>query len=74
MTISMKFIFCDNEHGTGDVCFPSVDGDPHSVRQAIVDGQHQTLRGLRAEARKAGWSRSGGVDYCPHCTESNSQS
>jgi hypothetical protein len=35
--------------------------------------QSRTAVQLRRDAKKVGWSRAGGVDYCASCTESNSQ-
>lgn len=65
MIRTMRFIFCDNEHGTGDVAFPDVDR---------LDAQNiigvQTAKGLRQAARKEGWKRIAGADYCPSCVES----
>jgi hypothetical protein len=55
-------IYCDNEHGTGDVTFPE-DGifDPFENVRA---------ESLRRRARAAGWRRIMGADYCPSCVES----
>jgi len=64
----IQFLFCDNEHGTGDVCFPDVSGTEDSVMRTIVNGN--TARSLRAAAKKEGWGRVGGGDYCPACMES----
>ena len=61
-------LFCDNEHGTGDVCFPDLDRvDSFETKQAFIKGN--TVRQLRAEAKKAGWGRVNGGDYCPACME-----
>lgn len=55
-------IYCDNEHGTGDVTFPD-DGifDPFKNTSAVT---------IRRAARLAGWRRIMGADYCPGCIES----
>jgi len=62
-------LFCENEHGTGDVVFPDVDSlDAFDTKQAFINTN--TKRILRAEAKKAGWGRINGGDYCPACMES----
>jgi hypothetical protein len=67
MIRTFKVLFCDNEHGTGDVIFPE------NFSQELHDDmlQSRTAAQLRKDAKKAGWSRVGGVDYCDSCTESN---
>lgn len=61
-------LFCDNEHGTGDVCFPDIDNmDSYQVKQALIRGVNSRV--LRAEAKAAGWGRVNGGDYCPACME-----
>lgn len=65
MIRKLHFIFCDNEHGTGDVCLP--DPDDGSLKQKIVEGN--TVRALRVEAKQKGWGRVNGGDYCPDCME-----
>ena len=60
------FIFCDNEHGTGDVSFPDVETLlPHEVVE-----KEQTIGSLRRLAKQQGWRRLNGADYCPACVES----
>lgn len=62
-------LFCENEHGTGDVTFPDVDAlEGHKLREQFIQGN--TVGSLRAAARKAGWGRVNGGDYCPGCIES----
>ena len=64
MIRSTKILFCDNDHGAGDVTFPATtDLD---VRDFI---ETPSLKQLRAEAKKAGWSRERGRDICEGCTE-----
>jgi hypothetical protein len=64
MIRTARVIFCDNEHGFGDVSFP----DPPRVD---MEGNF-SADALRREAKKAGWSRdSSGRDWCELCTESN---
>ena len=55
-----KRIYCDQEHGTGDVAFPDLDA------VNWIDGP-ATAATLRREARKLGWRRIMGADYCPDC-------
>lgn len=62
-------LFCDNEHGTGDICFPDIDHmGAWELKQTFI--KSNDVRLLRREAKKAGWSRIGKGDYCPACTES----
>lgn len=69
MIRKINIIFCDNEHGSGDVCFPDVDSlDGHDLRQKIIDGN--TIGSVRHDAKKAGWGRVNGGDYCPGCMDS----
>jgi hypothetical protein len=59
-------IFCDNEHGTGDVCFPDLTLlEGFEIQQKLIDGN--TVRSVRKAAKAAGWGRVNGVDYCPQC-------
>lgn len=68
MVNKYMILFCDNEHGTGDVCFPDVDTmDGFSIKQLFIKGT--TIGLLRKEAKKAGWGRVNGGDYCPICME-----
>jgi hypothetical protein len=64
MIRSTKILFCENDHGCGDVTFPSIgeltDEDFIATR---------TTRQLREDAKKVGWSRHRGGDYCEICTE-----
>ena len=69
MIYKTLILFCDNEHGTGDVTFPDLDSlDSFETKQSVIKGA--TTRELRAEAKKAGWGRVNGGDYCPQCMES----
>lgn len=56
-------LFCDNEHGFGDVVFP--DAGPTFDMTAVQ---------LRRAARAAGWKRHQNVDYCDSCVASNEES
>jgi hypothetical protein len=58
-----KVIFCDNEHGTGDVTFPET-----LEPQGFIDGPMNTTA-LRIKAMEVGWGRVNGGDYCPSCME-----
>ena len=52
-------IYCANEHGFGDVTFPD-DG--------IFDWERwHNAKAIRAAAKKEGWGRILGEDYCPTC-------
>ena len=53
-------LYCDNEHGVGDVIFPD---------EGIFDYANHTAEHIRREARKAGWRRVQGADYCPTCVD-----
>lgn len=69
MINNARIMFCDNEHGTGDVCFPDIDKmDSFDVKQVLIKGN--TAKELRKEAKQAGWGRINGGDYCPACMES----
>ena len=58
----LNFLFCENEHGTGDVCFPDVSRiDAYD----IVEGN--TVREVRKAAKQEGWGRVNGGDFCPGC-------
>lgn len=62
-------LFCDNEHGTGDVCFPDIDHmDAFEIKQHFINPT--TGKQLRKDAKKIGWGRINGGDYCPACMES----
>ena len=68
MIRAAKLIFCDNEHGTGDVTFPSLDRDVQQLQGEYV--APQTVAQLRKAAKKEGLTRIDGSDYCPQCSES----
>lgn len=57
MIRTAKKIYCDNEHGVGDVFFPE-DGDYISML---------TVAEIRRRAKAAGWLRTKRNDYCPQC-------
>ena len=66
MIRKLQILFCDNEHGTGDVCFPDVTHlDVYQIQQECIQGND--TRSLRKAAKKAGWGRVNGGDYCPEC-------
>jgi len=64
MIRTLKVIFCDNDHGCGDVTFPELteisSGD-------LIDAP--ALKELRERAHKEGWRRIKGRDLCPDCAE-----
>jgi hypothetical protein len=69
MINNARIMFCDNEHGTGDVCFPDIDKmDSFDIKQVLIKGN--TTKELRKEAKKEGWGCVNGGDYCPACMES----
>jgi hypothetical protein len=64
MIRNVKVIFCDNEHGFGNVTFPRID---ELTDEDFISPR--TTKQLRVEAKKAGWTRirkSG--DYCDMCS------
>jgi hypothetical protein len=72
MTRKCVLLFCANEHGTGDVTFPDVDGmTAGAIKQLFIDDA-TTGRLLRKQAKAAGWGRINGEDYCPGCMETES--
>lgn len=72
MTRKSHLLFCDNEHGTGDVTFPDVKAVSGDDLQRHFIEPH-TIRTLRAAAKESGWGRVGGADYCPSCLETMSE-
>jgi len=64
MIRTAKFIFCDNEHGTGNITFPEISRiDDQTFIEPRTVGQ------LRKQAKAEGWTRNDGADYCPACSE-----
>lgn len=63
MIRTAKFIFCDNEHGMGDMTYPDLFGDIEELRQHFLN--NPTLKQLRKDAKKAGWSRHEGRGLLP---------
>jgi hypothetical protein len=69
MIRSGKILFCENEHGTGDITFPDLDAlDAFETKQLFIG--KRTAGQLRKEAKQAGWGRINGGDYCLNCMES----
>ena len=66
MIRTIKVLFCDNEHGNGDVTFPDLR---HVEPTDIVNGGSATTKHLRAETAKSGWRHYRGSDYCEMCAE-----
>lgn len=61
-------IFCENEHGMGDVTFPDLSKmSLYELEQRFVNPP--TERQTRLDAKAAGWVRMNGADYCPTCAE-----
>lgn len=55
-------IYLECDDSTCVAVFPSFGGLP-----APLDEAFYTKRELRGEAKRAGWQRYGGKDYCPRC-------
>ncbi len=69
MIRSARLIFCDNEHGSGDVTFPDIYGETsHETCQHFISPA--TAKILRKAAKQEGWGVINGADYCPGCMES----
>jgi hypothetical protein len=61
-------IFCENEHGCGDVTFPDLDAmSIFDLQQRFIEAPSE--RQTRQEARAAGWGRVNKADYCAQCME-----
>jgi hypothetical protein len=63
---TIKVLFCDNEHGAGDVTFPSLRSD---IDPDYFVNKAPSLKQLREQARAAGWRYYRGSDYCEQCAE-----
>lgn len=63
MTRTVYYLFCDNEHGFGDVSFPE------ALRDVDIPEfeKWNSIAKVRRAAKAAGWQRFRGVDYCPDC-------
>lgn len=69
MILKFHLLCCENEHGTGDVVFPDLTTlDGFEVAQEA--SKSLTPADVRREAKKLGWGRVHGADYCPACMES----
>lgn len=69
MILKFHLICCENEHGKGDVVFPDLTTlDGFEIAQAASKGMPPA--DVRREAKKLGWGRVHGGDYCPGCMES----
>jgi len=59
MIRTAKVLYCEEEHGVGDITFPALgDVDPMRDVNAVE---------LRRRAKAAGWVRVHGADYCDGC-------
>lgn len=67
MIRTARLIFCENEHGTGDVTFPDLDHGEGNVSDHFINSLR--VADLRKAAKQAGWGRVNGADYCPMCME-----
>jgi hypothetical protein len=68
MILTVKVLFCDEDHGIGEQTFPHIDDLdegafilPLSVKQ------------LRRAAEAAGWRRRGGMDLCDRCVDAEKE-
>jgi hypothetical protein len=62
MIRTVKILFCEDDHGSGDITFPDIpDLDAQSFIQPLGIGA------LRRAAKAAGWKRIMKADYCPDC-------
>ena len=68
MIRSVRVIFCDQEHGTGEQTFPAL---ADLTEQHFI--QPFNAKKARAEAKKAGWSHVDGHDYRDMCTEAEKE-
>lgn len=69
MIRKLNVIFCENEHGAGDVTFPDLLATSGwGLEQQFIEGN--TVGGLRKAAKEKGWGRVNGADFCPGCMES----
>jgi hypothetical protein len=61
MIQAFRVVFCEEEHGFGDVFFPDpIDPSTHLQK-------YPTRKAVWRDARAAGWRRIQGADYCPDC-------
>lgn len=69
MIRSTRILFCNEDHGTEitfpSLFFPGIDEDDFIAPP--------TVKQLRAEAKKAGWSFKNGLDLCDSCTERDAE-
>ena len=69
MILKAQLLFCDNEHGTGDVVFPDLTQlEGFEIQQYFIGGND--VRSVRRAAKAQGWGRVNGADYCPGCMAS----
>lgn len=67
MIRTAKVLFCNNEHGFGEETFPSLYRSVRELQQDYI--APRSVRQLRKDAKKDGWGRVNGGDYCPLCME-----
>ncbi len=63
MIRTAKVLFCDNEHGFGEVTFPEMSRVDNQTFIAPISTAQ-----LRKQAKAAGWTRQDGADYCASCS------
>ena len=64
MIRTIKVLFCDEDHGTGDRTFP----DLMDIDTRMFIDRQPTTRQLRKLAKAAGWRCEKGADYCETCS------
>lgn len=69
MTRKIILLLCENEHGTGEQCFPDIHRATGDELCEIATRELPVSQ-LRKEAKKHGWGRVNGGDFCPGCMES----
>lgn len=67
MIRKVNFIVCEEDHGaTSDSVFPN----PTSIDVFNLENfADLTIGAVRRAAKKEGWGRLHGGDYCPYCCE-----
>ncbi len=61
-------LFCEEEHGCGEVTFPNLNSmDDVELTELFIVGINEAM--TRKAAKAAGWTRVNKADYCPGCSE-----
>lgn len=64
MVRKFHVLYCEEEHGIGDVTFPEF----YTLHVRDFD-RYTSATTTRRLAKAAGWKRIKGADYCPDCAE-----